>query len=347
MDVEGRIREKALELGYEDCGVVKVKALAGYREKLEERMRRIARGEEIYGRLRGYADPSAAYPAIKSIVVAIIPNYKYRVPREFDGVYGKAYMFDSRTDQEAPFFQIRKRLVSFLESLGLSCTLGDRQGIPAPARWAAYQAGLGTIRKNNFFYTENGSHNRIEMIGVDRELELVREAALKECPDGCARCMEACPTRTLSSPYTMSMAGCVSFQTNVAANLGMGIPSPEMAGQIGGWLYGCDACQDACPFNKGKSAGHEDFPRLEELAPSMRPENIMQMGYDEIGRTLGLKYWYIMAENHWKWKINALTTMMNGYTEKYEAAIRLGLEDENEKVRSYARGVCEKLGMSC
>jgi len=344
--IEGKIREKALELGYEDCGIIRVGALAGYREKLEERIARIPMGERIYGTFRTYADPSAADPTIKSIIVAIVPIHRYNVPREFDGIYGKAYMFDSRTDENAPFFKIRREFAAFLESLGLKCTLGGPHGIQAPARWAAYQAGLGIIRQNNFFYTEKGSNIRIDMVGVDRDLELVRDVKLKNCPENCGKCIQACPTRTLSEPYTMSMVGCISFQTNLSANMGMGVPSPEMAEQIGGRLYGCDVCQDVCPFNKGKSMGDTEFPGLVALAPLMRPEKIMEMSYDHIGRTLGLKYWYIKPENLWKWKLNALTVMMNGYSDRYEAPIKLGLEDADEKVRDFSRKVCSKLGIA-
>ena len=113
--MENKIREKALELGYEDCGVIKVGALASYREKLEERISRIPMGEKIYGRFRSYADPSADNLEIRSIIVAIVPTYRYNVPGEFDGVYGKAYMFDCRTDEKAPFFSIRKEFSAFLE----------------------------------------------------------------------------------------------------------------------------------------------------------------------------------------------------------------------------------------
>ncbi len=344
--MENKIREKALELGYEDCGIIRVGALAGYREKLEERISRIPMGEQIYGRFRGYADPSAENPEIKSIIVAIVPNYQYNVPGGFDGVYGKAYMFDSRTDERAPFFSIHREFSTFLESLGLKCTSGGSHGLSAPARWAAYQAGLGIIRQNNFFYTKNGSYHHIGMFAVDRELELVRDVKLKECSKDCNKCIGACPTHTLSAPYTMSMIGCASFQTSISANMGMGVPSPEMAEQIGSWLYGCDVCQDVCPFNKGKWIGGEDFPGLAALAPSMRPEKIMGMSYEQIGRTLAPKYWYIKPENLWKWKLNALTVMMNSYSGKSEAPIKIGLEDPSEIVRDFSRRVCTKLGIS-
>ncbi len=344
--MENRIREKALQLGYEDCGIIRVGALAGYREKLEERISRIPMGEQVYGRLRGYADPSAVNPAIRSIIVALIPIHKYNVPGGFDGMYGKTYMFDSRTDEGAPFFGVRREFATFLTSLGLQCfSSASPYGLEAPARWAAYQAGLGTIRRNNFFYTEKGSYSYIEMFAVDRELELMGNVTPKECPENCNKCIEACPSRTLSAPYTMSMIGCVSFQTSVSTNLGMGIPSPEIMEQSGGRLYGCDVCQDVCPFNKDKWTGGEEFPGLGVLAQSMRPEKIMEMTYEEIGRTLGPKYWYIRPENFWKWKLNALTVMTNGYTEQYKVPIRLGLEDQNETVRDFSRKACEKLGI--
>ena len=223
--MENKIREKALEFGYEDCGIIKVSALAGYRQKLDERISRIPMGEEIYGNFRKYADPSAENPMIKSIIVAIVPIHIYNVPDGFEGVYGKDFMFDCRTDEHAPFFRIRKEFAAFIDSLGLKCISGSGYGLPAPARWAAYQAGLGIIRHNNFFYTEKGSYNFIEMFAVDRELELIRPVKLKDCPSNCGECIKACPTKTLSAPYTMSMVRCVCYQTSLSANSGMGGPS--------------------------------------------------------------------------------------------------------------------------
>lgn len=72
----------------------------------------------------------------------------------------------------------------------------------------------------------------------------------------------------------------------------------------------------------------------------------MAMSYDEIWSTLAPKYWYIKPENLWKWKLNALTVMMNGYCKEYEAPIKLGLEDTNENVCAFSRSVCARLGIS-
>ena len=322
--MENKIRKKARELGYEDCGIIRVGALAGYREKLEERISRIPKGEKIYGRFRSYADPSADNPEIRSIIVAIVPIYRYNVPGEFDGVYGKSYMFDPRTDESAPFFRIRKEFSRFSKASVLNAwwaAVLESQRQPAGQRIRQGSASSARIISST---RKNGSYIRIEMFAVDRELELIRDVKLEECPENCGQCVGACPTHALSAPYTMTMIGCVSFQTSLSTNMGMGVPSPEMTEQIGGRLYGCDACQDVRPFNKGKWTGGEEFPGLEGLAPSMRPENIMGMSYDEIGRTLAPKYWYIKPENLWKWKLNALTVMMNGYKEKYEVPVKLG-----------------------
>ena len=73
---------------------------------------------------------------------------------------------ETSTAAVSPFFRVRREFSAFLQSLGLKCTLGGPHGIPAPARWAAYQAGIGIIRQNNFFYTQNGSYIRIEMLAV-------------------------------------------------------------------------------------------------------------------------------------------------------------------------------------
>lgn len=212
-------------------------------------------------------------------------------------------------------------------------------------RWTAYKAGLGLIRQNNFFYSESGSYVMLEAYLIDRELELIDHVELKPCPQNCGKCIEACPTHSLCAPYTMSLFTCVSFKNTMAAEIGMGmdVPNYKTAQKIGTNLYGCDVCQDVCPFNCGKWMGGEDFPGLDRLSDFMKPDKIMEMTYGELETTLAPKFWYISAKNLWKHKMNALTYMLNNFENKYTETVKLGLKDSNRKVRKFAKMVCSKL----
>jgi epoxyqueuosine reductase len=71
---------------------------------------------------------------------------------------------------------------------------------------------------------------------------------------------------------------------------------------LGLWIYSCDACQDVCPMNRGKWAGGDDFPGLEDIGARLLPEKILEMGYAEIERALTPKFFYIKSGSLWRWK---------------------------------------------
>jgi len=337
-----KVKEQALQMGYEKCGIIKIEDVSDFAKKLKERMSRITLGYIQFSQFKGLANPAKQFPWAKSIIVLSASYANYITPEGFDGKYAKAYMFDSRLDENSKEWKMRQNFKAFLEAEGLKHESEPKFGITG-LRWAAYKAGIGTIRHNNFFYTENsGSYCMLEAWLVDKELELKEETDSKPCSDDCGKCIGACPTNSLNRAYTMSLINCASFITTMSADKNMGNTSLKTAEKLGHLIYGCDICQDICPHNKGKHKETEDFPELSEIAQHMTPERIMSMSYEEIGCILS-KYWYISQNNLWKWKLNALAFMLNNYNESHNEYIKLGLKDTDKRVRTFAKKTLNKL----
>lgn len=340
-----RIKEKAISLGYTNCGIIRVAAVAGYADRLAERMSRVRWGWLQFWPFKKLAYPQKRYGWAKSIIVVLNDNTVYNIPEALNGVIAKDYLLDGRMDARSDAWNRRVSFEKFLGELSIRSEADLKYGITA-LRFAAQQAGLGINRKNNFFYTENGSSVSIGAWLIDHELELIGTIALEECSEHCGKCLDACPTKALSAPFTTSLFNCVSFLTSLSAEIPMGImgiPSAKLRDQFGGRVYGCDTCQDVCPFNQGKWKGGQDFPGLDELVDKLLPEKIMEMDYTEINRVLGPKFWYVSPRNAWKWKINALTAMKNQYSDNYRKSILLGLRDENRRVRKFTKSICKEL----
>ncbi len=251
----------------------------------------------------------------------------------------KYYLVDSRRDEKSPDYQNSILFEKYLNDQGLHTATTRDFGITA-LRWAALEAGLGTIRRNNFFYTVSGSWGYLEAWLIDREMELIDKTTLKECPANCNLCRKHCPTSSLSEPYTTNMLTCVSYLTTLG---GWDLQNETLSKAMGGWVFGCDACQDVCPFNQGTWTDEEDFPGLQDLSNSISLEKIINMDYQFLQESMQPKFWYIAKDNVWKWKVNALNCMLNTYRNIYSRYIEIACNDENEHVREMAEWVKEKV----
>lgn len=312
--------------------------MEGYAEKFEERIRKVPTSEAFYQKQRRLINPLEVYPWAKSVVVLVSRYGKYKIPRSVEGHIAKAYLFDARVETTKEY-QSNRAMDQTMQELGLRVATNQRSGIVG-VRWAAMQAGLGIIRRNNFFYTQSGSWVRIEAWLTDKEMELRETSNLSPCPEGCNRCVAACPTRSLSGPYTMLPTTCISFLTTMG---GRDLPNEPLCRDFGNCIYGCDICQEACPMNKGKWKEIEDFPGLSELASTLTPESILEMDEDFYKEKIQPKFFYLSPDELWKWKVNVLCFMRNNYQEEYKPYIVAACESKHRKVREMARSICDEL----
>lgn len=334
-----QIKSTALDLGYEKCGIIKISDMYGYEEKLNERIERVPESKPYYEGFYRFAHLQDMYPWAKSIVICVRRYGKYHIPQDVKGLIAKYYLVDSRKDENSKDFQDSLRFERYMQKMGLKTATERKFGITG-LRWAALKAGLGLVRKNNFFYTESGSWVYLEAWLIDKELESIEIPKLKQCPEHCNLCIKSCPTSSLSQPYTMNRSSCISCLTTWE---GWDLPNEKFNEQMGSWVFGCDVCQDVCPFNKNSWSEDEEFPFLSELCQRLSFEQIIEADYEFLENVIQPKLWYIPQDKVWRYKTNALNSMLNAYKSEYLPLIQRACNDKNDNVQNMAKWVLSKL----
>ncbi|QIB68822.1 epoxyqueuosine reductase [Aminipila butyrica] len=330
------IQEKAYQLGYEKCGIIPLDRMDGFEEKFAERIEKIPASQPFYENQRRLLEFREKYPWAKSVIVLNLPFNHYRVPESLTHRVARSYLFDNRMNPQSAEYQSSMAMGEYLQSLGLRVDCNRNFGAVG-MRWAAMEAGVGLVRKNNFLYTESGSWVHLEGFLIDQELELIEKTDIPVCPPGCSRCVEACPTRALQGPYLLQPMACISFLTTFG---GRSLTDQTIWKQFGSCIYGCDICQEVCPMNKGKAQGTTDFPGLTELEPLLNPAYILAMTEKEYQEKIQPKFFYLRPDELWKWQVNVLWFMVNNGVEKYKEVLVAACSHEQEKVRALAQAMC-------
>ncbi len=333
------IVKKAIELGFDKCGIIPVEKMRGYETRLEERMAYFPETREKYEGFRSFAHVQKKYPWAKSIVIASFWYGKYHIPEDMQGRVAKYYLTDGRRNTDSEGYQTSVAFEQYLRDTGFRTETERDFGITA-LRWAGMQAGIGIIRKNNFFYTEKGSYQYLEAFLIDQPLEYIAENQIRPCAEKCSLCRKACPTNALAAPYMMCRNTCVSCLTTWD---GWDLRVEPLQNKFGTWIYGCDACQDACPYNKKAWKAAEEFPGLEAWSSHFSYAEIVLADYDWLRSVIQPKLWYIPKGKEWRYKTNALNAMLNNYVPEYLPVIKKAREDEYQEVRDMAEWVLEKI----
>ena len=265
-----KIREKALELGFTKAGIVHAEALGIEGERLRGWL-----GREFHGQMTWMArepekrsDPRVLFPGARSIVVVTL-NYYTDHKHSDDARRGKISRYAWGDDYH---YVLREKLNLLLDWIRSEIPDADGKICVDTApfmdkAWAA-RAGLGWIGKStNLITTEVGSWVFIGSLLLNVELDY--DAAQKEDHCGtCTACLDACPTNAIVEPYVVDSRKCISYATIELRDETL----PDDIGKnLNGWIYGCDICQDVCPWNrKAPASSKPEFqPRKGLVNPAL------------------------------------------------------------------------------
>lgn len=328
MDITAKdIHDKALELGYAACGIIKAVDMSGYEDMINKRVERFPATEQYHAYFKRYAKPEEW---VKSIIVCAGRYGKYKIPEELQGRIAKYYLTDYRVNPESKEKKSEILFEQYLTENDVQFKKGNSAG-----KYAAVKAGIGVVRKNNLLYTRYGSWIWLETWLIDRDIEYICENDLPPCPDDCTKCVEACATGALAEPYQVNAFACTSTMTYG----GLPLPPEDLRMKMKSYLYGCDDCQDCCPVNNSCWIDSEQLSELENLREYLTLEQLCTLSNETIKNKIMPKFFYINNDKIWKWKTNALRVMLYEYKPEYLPYMKQATEDKNEFVREMAEWV--------
>lgn len=277
---EEKIRIKARDLGIQKIGIVPADALSPEGPRLKEWLDRGFHGEMAWMEREPdkRADPRLLFPPAKSVIAAAV-NYftpHRHAARDKTGKISRYAWGDDYHDV------VKAKLVELLEWMkteapgaeGKVCV--DTSPIMDKA-WAV-RAGLGWIGKHsNLITQELGSWVFLGEILLNLELEYDNEPVPDHCGT-CTLCIDACPTSAIVEPYVVDSRKCISYATIELRDEEL---PPPIVENLNGWLYGCDICQDVCPWNRFEKPTRETAFEPRNGETSLDADGIAAMDHKE------------------------------------------------------------------
>jgi epoxyqueuosine reductase len=241
------IKEEALRLGFLFCGIAKADFLEDEAPRLEKWLNNNMHGEMQYmeNHFDKRLDPRLLVEGAKSVISLGLNYYTDKLQADPNAPKISRYAYGA--DYHHVIKDKLKHLLQFIqEKIG---DVGGRAFVdsaPVLDKAWAKKAGLGWIGKNtNLINKKSGSFYFLAELIIDLELEYDIEPTADHCGT-CTRCIDACPTDAIVGPYVVDGSRCISYLTIELKNE---IPS-TFKDKMDGWMFGCDVCQDVCPWNR-------------------------------------------------------------------------------------------------
>ena len=275
------IKVEAKRLGFLSCGVSKAEFLDEEAPRLESWLNKNMHGNMQYmeNNFDKRLDPTLLVEGSKSVISLTYNYYTDKLQQDTNAPKISKYAYG--IDYHFVIKEKLKQLLEFIKS-----DIGEVHGrafvdsAPIMEKAWAKKSGLGWIGKNSNLITQRvGSFYFIAELIVDLDLE-VDHAVTDHC-GSCTACVDACPTEAITEPYQVDGSKCISYFT---IELKDNIPS-EFKGKFDHWMFGCDICQDVCPWNRFSKHHSQPLfnPKPELLSMSKKDwEEITQETFNKV-----------------------------------------------------------------
>jgi len=241
------VKKLAFDSGFDACGIAESEILTVDALHLKKWLDAGSHAEMRFmqNHFEKRIDPAKLMEGAKSVIVVLL-NY---FPKVYP--FGKKQLKISRYALGIDYhFVIKKKLTRLIQNLqdSFSHLKGKNfvDSAPILERVWARKAGLGWIGKNSLLLNRQmGSYFFIGGIITNHEFEYNELIEPQHCGT-CTRCLDSCPTKAIVSPGVLDSGKCISYQTIENKNQ---VPE-EISRKLNGWIFGCDICQEVCPWNK-------------------------------------------------------------------------------------------------
>jgi len=266
------IKEEAKRLGFLSCGISKAGFLEEEALRLENWLNKNRHGQMSY--MENHFDkrlnPTLLVDDAKSVVSLLLNYYPSEIQNK------NSYKISKYAYGQDYHYVIKEKLKELLHFI--QTEIGEVSGRAfvdsAPVldkAWAA-KSGLGWIGKNSNLITQKvGSFYFIAELIIDLDLEY--DTTTTDHCGTCTACLDACPTEAIVAPYVVDGSKCISYFT---IELKDNLPN-EMKGKFDDWAFGCDVCQDVCPWNRFSKSHNEPL-----LKPNEAILNFSKKDWEEI-----------------------------------------------------------------
>ncbi len=275
------IKEKARLLGFFECGISKASHLIDDELRMEKWLDEGMHGEMSYlerNKEKRY-NSTKLVEGTKSIISVLYPYAPEHKLPETDNykISSYAYGVNYHGVVKDKLFQ----LLHIIEEItGKRSSRIFVDSAPVLDRAWAHKSGLGFIGKNTMLINrKGGSFFFIGHIFIDLELEYDQNVAEKNFCGSCILCIEACPTEALE-PFKLDARKCISYLTIENKK---DIPV-EFKSKFNHWIFGCDICQDVCPWNRNSKIHQEPLFKLTEELIAMRKSNWQNLSEEQFNK---------------------------------------------------------------